>query len=185
LRVVPTDASARDGAPEGEPEMARVAARARLGSSTAFEELVREFAPRLHRFLVVRLAGERDARDVLQETLIAAWQGLPGLRNPERVWPWLAGIAANKAADALRRRPPPALAEVERPVPDSSADVELKGAIDALPGHLREVVLLRFLMRLSEEEAADALGVRVGTIKSRTARARERLGESLDRGVRT
>ena len=179
LRVVSNDESARE-TPGADPGITRIAARARLGSTAAFEELAREFGPRLYRFLVVRLAGERDARDVLQETLIAAWQGLPGLRNPERIWPWLAGIAAHKAADTLRRRPPLSVLDKEdRPVADSSSDLELKSAIEALPGHLRDVVFLRYLMRLSEEETAEALGVRVGTVKSRTSRARERIGAFL------
>src|SRR5688572_24325104 len=73
--------------------------RAQAGDADAFEELVLSFGPRLHRFLAVRLADERDARDALQETLLAAWQGLPRLRQADRFWPWLAGIAANKAAD--------------------------------------------------------------------------------------
>src|SRR5688500_2089266 len=64
--------------------------RAQRGSEDAFEQLVRSFGPRLHRSLAVRLGDDRDARDALQETLIAAWQGLPGLRHVDRFWPWLA-----------------------------------------------------------------------------------------------
>src|SRR3954464_2233713 len=80
-----------------------VVRRARLGSVVAFEQLVRDYGPQLHRFLVVRLGGERDARDVLQETLVAAWQGLPSLKDPDRFWSWLVGIAVRKAADAARK----------------------------------------------------------------------------------
>ena len=48
-------------------------------------------------------ARERRARRV-QETLTAAWRGLPGLRRADRFWPWLVGIASHKAADVHRRR---------------------------------------------------------------------------------
>ena len=163
-----------------EPAHGRLVARARLGSSSAFEELVREFAPRVYRFLVLRLGNESDAGDALQETLIAAWQGLPTLREVERFWPWLAGIAAHKATDALRRQPAVAGdASPERAQPDSSAALELKAAIADLPPALRDVLLLRYLLRLSEEETAAALGVRVGTVKSRAARARQRMADAI------
>jgi RNA polymerase sigma-70 factor (ECF subfamily) len=176
-------ASAVTDEPRREPtELVR---SARAGSEDAFEELVRIVGPRLHRFLAVRLGDERDARDALQETLLAAWQGLPRLRAVDRFWPWLAGIAANKAADAARRRPSPnghrpeLAAEV---VADAHVALAVRQALDRLPDRWREVLLLRLVLGLSEEETAAALGVRVGTVKSRTARARGRLSELLDEG---
>jgi RNA polymerase sigma-70 factor, ECF subfamily len=172
---------------EAEPlrDHADAVRRAQKGSEDAFEELVRGFGPRLHRFLTVRLGDERDARDALQETLIAAWQGLPRLRRADRFWPWIAGIAANKAADAARRRPAqnghrPELAATV--VADAHGALAVRQALDRLPERWREVLLLRLVLGLSEEETAAALGVRAGTVKSRTARARSRLMELLDEG---
>lgn len=169
------------GAPERDP--AHAVRRAQAGDADAFEELVLWFGPRLHRFLAVRLADERDARDALQETLLAAWQGLPRLRRADRFWPWLAGIAANKAADSVRRRPAlnghrPELAADA--VADAHGGLVVRQALDRLPPASRDVLLLRLVLGLSEEETAEALGVRVGTVKSRTARARSRLLELLD-----
>jgi len=152
--------------------------RAQGGDADAFEELAVAYAPRLYRMLVLRLGDERDARDALQETLLAAWQGLPRLREPEHFWSWLAGIAAHKAADAGRRRLPVAQA-AEEAVGDSSVSLELREAIRALPPHLRDVVLLRYVAQLSEEETARALRIRVGTVKSRAARARQALAEVI------
>jgi RNA polymerase sigma-70 factor (ECF subfamily) len=152
--------------------------RARLGSTLAFEQLVRLHGPRLHKFLVVRLGGERDARDVLQETLVAAWQALPTLEQPERFWSWLVGIAVHKAADAARaRRPADELPDL--PHHDEVELLELRRALAQLSPHLREVLLLRHLLCLSEEETAEALGVRIGTVKSRASRARRALEELL------
>ena len=175
-------AAAEDGA---RPEPAELVRRARGGSEDAFEELVRVFGPRVHRFLAVRLGDERDARDALQETLVAAWQGLPRLRDVERFWPWVAWIAAHKAADVARRRPaanghrPELAADV---VADAHGALAIRQALDRLPERWREVLLLRLVLGLSEGETAAALGVRVGTVKSRTARARGRLLELLEEG---
>ncbi len=144
-----------------------------------FEAFVTPYVPRLYRFLVLRLGDERDARDALQETLLAAWRGVAGLRERERPWSWLVGIAAHKAADSARRRSrstPPAVFETP------SADDEAAGVLEALqrlPAPAREVLLLRYLLRLSEAEVAALLGVRLGTVKSRAARARRQLLEEL------
>lgn len=150
--------------------------RAQLGSAAAFEQLVLRHGPRLHRYLVLQLRG--DALDVLQEVLTAAWLGLPGLKDPAKFWPWLARIAAHKAADAGRRGARLPEWELDPARPDDSL-LELREALDTLPSHQREVLLLRYLVGLSEEETAEALGIRVGTVKSRCARARDALLELL------
>ncbi len=165
-----------------EPELVR---RAQLGSAAAFEQLVLARGPALERFLLARLRNESDARDALQEALVAAWQALPRLRQRDRFWPWLVGIAAHKAADLARRRPPVVEADLALLVdpagdPDEREHVrELWAMIESLPPVQRDVLLLRYLLRLSEEEVAEALGIRVGTVKSRTARARGALRELI------
>lgn len=154
---------------------------AQAGDVRAFERLTLAVAPRLYRLLMVRLGDERDARDALQETLVAAWQRLPTLRSPEHVWSWLAGIATHKAADVGRRRRPIPVAEAaDLAVPDSTGSLALREAVRALPAHLRDVVLLRYVAQLSEEETAHALGIRLGTVKSRAARARQALLEVIE-----
>ena len=150
-------------------------------ADAAFHALVVPFAQRLYRFLVVRLRDEREARDALQETLLAAWKGLPRLRDAEEPWPWLAGIAAHKATDVARRRRHllPLGERTERGYEADGEAADVRAALDRLPGKAREVLLLRYLLRLSEEETAAVLGVRVGTVKSRAARARRLLLEEL------
>lgn len=153
--------------------------RATAPARSPFESLVAPYAQRLYRFLVVRLGDEREARDALQETLLAAWQGLPQLRERERPWGWLAGIAANKAADSARRRVPVVPLTDTEPGYEQGGPSELAAALATLPSAAREVLLLRYLLRLSEDETAAVLGVRVGTVKSRAARARRLLLEEL------
>ena len=144
-----------------------------------FEAFVSPYVQRLYRFLVLRLGDERDARDSLQETLLAAWQGLPQLREKDRPWSWLAGIAAHKASDSARRRLRAVpLSSVDEPYEEGDA-ADVLAALERLPASAREVLLLRYLLRLSEVEVAGVLGIRVGTVKSRAARARRRLLEEL------
>ena len=158
---------------------AELVRRAQLGSAHAFEQLVLAFGPAIHRFLSLRLRNENDVRDTLQETLTAAWQGLPRLEHPGKLRPWLLGIAAHKAADAVRRNVPVADHEVDLRGREDESLLELREAILALPPGFRDVLLLRYLLQLSEEEVAVALGLRLGTVKSRTARARVALLELL------
>jgi RNA polymerase sigma-70 factor (ECF subfamily) len=163
------------GSQTHEQELVR---RAQMGSSAAFERLVVERGPELYRYLALRLRNESDARDALQETLTAAWQSLPTLREPSKFWAWLVSIAAHKAADAVRSRAPLVL-ELEAVGDDGAEAAEIREAFDRLPSRFREVLLLRYGLQLSEQEAANVLGVRVGTIKSRSARARKALEELL------
>ena len=93
---------------------AELVRRAQLGSAAAFEALVVRHGARLHRYLRVELRHESDAHDALQESLTAAWRGLPGLRRADRFWPWLVGIASHKAADIHRRRGRKLETEAER-----------------------------------------------------------------------
>lgn len=154
--------------------------RAQLGSTAAFDQLVLSRGPDLYRFLVVRLRNESDARDALQETLAAAWRGLSGLRQREKFWPWLLRIAARKAATLASRRPESAVLDVELlPSTDDERVVEIRDALDRLPAKFREILVLRYALQFSEAEVAELLGVRVGTVKSRSARARTALMEQL------
>jgi RNA polymerase sigma factor (sigma-70 family) len=162
-----------------QPDEADLVRRAQLGSSAAFDMLVVTRGPDLYRYLLVRLRNESDARDALQETMTAAWQGLRGLRQPDRFWPWLVAIAARKAAAISRARPPAGDYDLDLLPHDDDSVLELRDAIGRLPDHLRDVLFLRFRLQLTEKETAEALGVRVGTVKSRSARARRALEELL------
>jgi RNA polymerase sigma-70 factor (ECF subfamily) len=170
------EASQEADAPGVDLELVR---RAQLGSAAAFEQLVVELGPALHRFLSHRLRNDGEARDALQDTLAAAWQGLPRLEHPAKLRSWLLGIAANKAADVARRRRPAGEADPELRGREDERLFELRDAILALPPKSRDVLLLRYLLGCSEEETAAALGIRLGTLKSRTSRARAALAELL------
>ena len=175
----PQPARTRHAEPLAAVDDAELVRRAQLGSAAAFEALVVRHGARLHRYLRVELRHESDAHDALQESLTAAWRGLPALRRADRFWPWLVGIASHKAADIHRRRTRSADTEPDQPHEDLDLLLETREALSALPSQQRDALLLRYLLGLTEEEAASALGVRVGTIKSRCSRARRALLEEL------
>lgn len=175
---MPSSEPTREGAaavPPVQADEAELVRRAQLGSAAAFERLVLARGPQLFRFLTLRLADEASTRDALQETLVAAWQGLPRLKDRGRFWPWLCGIGAHKAADIARAARDAPLRDAEASQPNEDELLDLRAALAALPDPFLEVLLLRHLLGFSEAEVAEALGVRVGTVKSRGNRARRAL----------
>lgn len=157
--------------------------RAQEGDVAGFYALVEELGPQVYRFLVVRLGHEGDAKDALQETLIAAWRGLPGLKQPDRVRSWIMTIAARKAAEVFRARPLLVDAPEREPaMPDAFGLIEIREALDALPLGMRDALVAHCVLGFSEQETAHVLEVPVGTVKSRVSRARRMFAKLLFEG---
>jgi len=144
-------------------------------------------------YVIARNAS--DAEDAAQDGFVKAWRALGRFREGAPFRPWLLQIVANEARNRRRsagRRANLALrAATEEPsggaAPSPEATLlsgeqrsELLAAVDELPEEQRTVVALRYFLGLSEHEVAETLGVPQGTVKSRTARALERLRESYD-----
>jgi RNA polymerase sigma factor (sigma-70 family) len=176
-----------EGRPRDERELVL---RAQRGDARAFAQLVephREIAFRVA-YLITR--NRADAEDALQDGLLKAWRALARFRPDAPLRPWLLRIAANEARNRRRgegRREALALRAAASPgeaapSPEEAAlAVErrrlLLDALEQLPEEARLVLELRYLLDLSTDEIAAALGVRRGTVKSRSARALERLRE--------
>lgn len=75
--------------------MREIVREAQAGRTEAFEVLVLHFGQQVYR-LASAIVGPDDARDVAQETFIAAWRDLPRLREPDRVEPWLRRVTVNR-----------------------------------------------------------------------------------------
>ena len=162
---------------EGKPlELVR---RAQAGDREAFEMLVERHAAETYR-LAAAIVGETDARDVAQESLVAAWQQLPRLRDAGAFSPWLRRITVNRCRNWLRagnRRGRPNSLETDEAgrLPDLRRDFRgavearmvLEPAFNALSADQRAVLALHYSMGYSIAETADALELRVGTAKSR------------------
>ena len=153
--------------------------RAQAGDREAFEMLVERHATETYR-LAAAIVGVTDARDVAQEAFVTAWQQLHRLRKPDAFGPWLRRITVNRCRNWLRagnRRGHPTSLEADAAgrVPDTQRDFRgavearmvLAPAFDALSADQRAVLALHYSMGCSIAETADALGVPIGTAKSR------------------
>ena len=141
------------------------------------------------RVALVAAGDPDDARDAVQDAFVKAYGALGRFRDGGPFRPWLLQIVANEARNRRRsagRRARLALRACAvvsgdaAPSPETTAlaherrDVLVDG-LARLDERDREVLVHRFLLELGEEETAAVLGVRRGTVKSRTSRALERL----------
>lgn len=152
--------------------------RSKARDRDAFEMLVSQHAAATYR-LAAAIVGPADAADVTQESFVAAWQQLPKLRDTDAFGPWLRRICVNRSRNWLRsrgRRPRAALdlgeeTGMEDSRRDFRVDAEaraiLEPAFESLTADQRAVLSLHYSLDLSIAESADALGIRVGTAKSR------------------
>ena len=163
-----------------EPDAALIAA-AQAGERRAIDELLARYEERIYRFGLRMCGDEESAREVLQETMLAAFRNLPGFRGQALLSTWLYQIARSFCIKERRRARP--TTPLERDVPDRAPapDVQvearqigqaLAAAIGELPPEQREVLVLRDVEGMSAQEAADVVGIEVGALKSRLHRAR-------------
>ncbi|NQE64259.1 RNA polymerase sigma factor [Caulobacter sp. RHG1] len=156
--------------------------QARAGSQAAFARLVAIHEKPLRGFL--RKSGWIDADDIAQEAFVAAWAGLPKLREDEGFRAWLYGVAWKKALSQRRgAQRAAARDEAWRGEQELEAAAEvgpedrmaLEAALATLPEDQRACVTLCLGQGWSHAEAAEALGLPLGTVKSHVVRGRERL----------
>lgn len=154
--------------------------RASRGDHDAFGALVDGSVARLEMAARLVLRDSELARDAVQEAMVSAWRNLPGLRDPDRFDAWLHRLTIRCCLD-MGRRNRRRVVEVElTPLDDiQTADASTwladRDLIDRALGRLdtdqRAVVVLRFYLQLTLPEAAVALGIPLGTAKSRLHRA--------------
>lgn len=159
------------------------------GDEAAFEALVTARLPRTYRMALAILGSEPDARDAVQEAWIAAWRQLRSLLEPSRFNSWLDQIIVNACRTTLRKRGRVreiALIEeidVAAPHPGPEAVTErdaLDRAFSRLSVEQRAILVLHHLEQRPLASIADALGIPLGTAKSRLHTARAALQTSLE-----
>lgn len=162
---------------------AELVAAARAGSDAAFARLVDRHQAPIRAFLRRTLGGGFDAADDLaQDVFVAAWGSLGRLKDPAGVRPWLFGIAWRKAQDRIRsglRQQTRDRSWLEAASPSVVIAPEdrmaLQQAMATLPPVQRACVALCLADGWSHTEAAEALGLPLGTVKSHVVRGRARL----------
>ncbi|WP_194755540.1 sigma-70 family RNA polymerase sigma factor [Aliidiomarina indica] len=170
---------------------------AKSRSRIAFGELFRHFAPRLQSFATRQFGNEQTAMDLVQETMTNVWHKAH-LFSPEKGSPttWIFTIARNIRFDILRKnkhRQNDVSAEDLWPVlSEEMSDSDEEFALDKnillqeigeyylqLPDAQREVVEQIYIEGKSQQEVSDTLGIPLGTVKSRTRLALQKLRELI------
>ena len=176
--------------------------RAQSGDEAAFSELVGPYRSELQVHCYRMLGSLHDAEDAVQETMLAAWQGLSGFEQRASIRTWLYKVATSRCLLALRTKrrrpqvdwPPPGLAMPEasgrndvtwlEPYPDPDPGPEARAeaaeaislafvtALQLLPHRQRAVFVLRDVLGFHANEAADMLGSTLESVTSALKRAR-------------
>jgi RNA polymerase sigma-70 factor (ECF subfamily) len=164
--------------------------RARRGDgASAFESLLHRYEHDLFRYLRRYLGNAEMAEDVFQLTFLQVHLKRESFEDGRRFRPWLYAIATNQAIDAQRRNRRHRMVSLDQPLghdadsgslrqliagdgadaasEDREAAEWVRAAVDALPAPQKAVLLLVYHQGLKYREAADAIGLPVGTVKSR------------------
>lgn len=167
-----------------------------------FAELIRRYQSHVEKVLYHLAPDWGDRADLAQEVWIRVYRNLKRLQDPGKFRGWLSRITTNLFYDELRKRKrvsPPLSLDATRPVHDGEMEWELpadgpgpdedlatrefydhlRDAIADLPESFRITIVLREIEGMPYEEIAEITGVSLGTVKSRIARARQRLQAQL------
>lgn len=169
-------------------------AAAQRGDAAAMDQLLRRHYDRVHAVCRRIAGGTRDADDAAQEAMIRVVRNIDKFDGRAAFGTWVYRIATNTALDELRKRkrrphlhsvgddgtePDQADELAHRHVDDVADRITIDAALADLPDEFRAAVVMRDVGDLDYAEIADALGVPVGTVKSRIARGRRMLVEKL------
>jgi RNA polymerase sigma factor (sigma-70 family) len=187
------------GRPLSEAELvereAELVERAKRGDQDAYGELVHAYQGIAFRTAYLLTGSAADAEDAAQDAFVKAFYALGRFRPGAELRPWLLRIVANEARNRRRsagRRANLALRAAADPDSGGAApspevsllaseeQSELLAAVNELPEEQRQVIACRYFLELSEEETAETLGWRKGTVKSRLSRGLARLRERME-----
>ena len=162
--------------------------RAKAGDHEAFSELGRLWVDRLYAIACLILRDPERAADATQEALIACWRDLRGLRDPDHFDSWIRRILVNACYREARRtqsrhRLEHRVSQVDMGEPDPATAVANRDELDrgflSLAPDQRALIALHYYVGLPLQETADALGLPIGTVKSRLHRTVQELRANL------
>jgi RNA polymerase sigma-70 factor (ECF subfamily) len=177
-------------------------ARIIAGETDLFHELIRPYERMVYLSILAMLRNEQEAEDAAQEVMINAFRHLKSFRGDAKFSTWLVTIAMNEGRQRLRKAKgahlesldqdkedregdfTPAVLTDWREIPSEALEKKemrqlLREAVEQLPPIYREVLVLRDLEELNQEETASALGIPVTLVKVRLHRARMMLQKML------
>jgi RNA polymerase sigma-70 factor (ECF subfamily) len=170
-------------------------ARVIAGETDLFHELIRPYERMVYLSLLTMLRNEQEAEDAAQEVMVNAFRHLKGFRGDAKFSTWLVTIAMNEGRQRLRKAKGVQLESLDEEKEDREGDFtpavltdwreipsealekkemrhKLREAVKQLPPIYREVLVLRDLEELNQEETASALGISITLVKVRLHRAR-------------
>jgi RNA polymerase sigma-70 factor, ECF subfamily len=167
----------------------------RRGDELAWEALVRRFQSRVYGIAVFYLGNTEEARDLAQEVFVRLYRRLDACTNDETFVPWLIQITRNAAVDRLRRMktrpqrvgtPVDEMWDLASPAPGPEEHLQttrrrdlVHRAVARLSRINREIILLKEIQGMGLESIAELLKVPLGTVKSRSNRARIELAREI------
>jgi RNA polymerase sigma-70 factor (ECF subfamily) len=170
----------------------RLASRLRKRDESVMTEIYEQFGRLTYGYLTRTIGDAAQAEDVQQQVFLEVWQRGPTF-DPARasMATWIMTIARSRAVDYLRKRVPEprdpagsvAVLDEQRaadPVDELHEQWRLAALLAELPREEAEVLRMRFHLNLSQSEIAERTGIALGTVKTRMARALERLRTELE-----
>ena len=177
-------------------------ARILAGETNLFHDLIRPYERMVYLTVLTMVRNEIEAEDAAQEVMINAFRHLKSFRGDAKFSTWLVTIAMNEARQRLRRSKAnvqqsldqereehegdftPAVLTDWREIPSEALEKKemrqkLREAVEQLPPIYREVLVLRDLEELNQEETSKALGISITLVKVRLHRARMMLQKLL------
>jgi len=188
---------------------AALVAGLRAGDTLAFENLLHQYGTRLLRLAHRFLGSEEDARDVLQDAMVAVFKSIGSFESNAKLSTWLHRIVVNASLMKLRSKRRRDEIDIEDYLPrfqDDGHQVEpsqpwtesvesmlerdelraqVRASIETLPETHRVVLQLRDIEELSTEETAEILGITPNAVKIRLHRARQALRALLDEHMKS
>lgn len=163
--------------------------RAQQGDHEAFAAMVHEVIGRLYATAHLIVRDPDRAEDAVQDALVAAWRDLRGLRDPDRLDAWLHRLLVRSCIRAVKRERGRDIVEIpltfdhDAQAPDGLASLglrdQLERAFSRLATDHRTILVLAYYADLSLADVSIALGIPVGTTKSRLHRATDSLKAAL------
>lgn len=164
--------------------------RARQGDRDAFSEIVARSIGPLTGLARLILRDDYAAQDAAQDACIQAWRSLPGLRDVDRFDAWMHQLIVRACLQSIRRNKRVVAAEIRLTPADEptitgterTVDIhdQLERALARIPAEQRAAVVLVYYLDLPVADAAEAMGVPLGTAKSRLNRATQALRAAIE-----
>jgi len=168
---------------------AQLVASAQQGNTSALEQLLEHHYDYVFSICRKVTGNIDDANEATQETLISVVRNISSFKSTAKFSTWIYRIATNAALDEIRKRSRRPTSEFNEEtvviqtttsLEDSLIDnIDIDNALQSLPEEFRMVLVLRDLLGTSYEEISEILDVPSGTVKSRIARARQKVKEEL------